>query len=132
MLNRNFRRAGAAIFAFAAVGGAFYLGIVRCPIAILTGVPCPACGSTRAIRALLHLDLAGVLRANPVAPIAAVLLGLVAARAVVLLALTGDARDVGEGRFGTALVRALTITVFVEIAVWLVRFTGLLGGPVPV
>jgi hypothetical protein len=133
MLNRNFRRAGVAILGFGAVGALLSFGdVIDCPIALVTGVPCPACGSTRAMRALVHLDFARVVRLNPIAPIAAVLLALVAVRVVVLLARTGDARDVGEGRLGRALVRGLTIAVVVEIVVWVLRFAGLFGGPVPV
>ena len=28
----------------------------RCPVRLITGLPCPGCGSQRAIHALLHLD----------------------------------------------------------------------------
>ncbi|MDB4995314.1 MAG: hypothetical protein JWM74_2746 [Myxococcaceae bacterium] len=133
MLNRNFRRFAVAIFAFAAAGGLLYVGgVPRCPIALVTGVPCPACGSTRSMRALVHLDFDEVVRFNPIAPIAVLVLALIAARVLFLLVRTGDARDLGEGRVGRTLVRALTITAFVEIALWLLRFTGLFGGPVPV
>ncbi len=36
-----------------------------CPLHALTGIPCPTCGMTRASTALLHGDLAGALKWNP-------------------------------------------------------------------
>lgn len=40
----------------------------------LTGLYCPGCGNTRALYALLHLDLFGMLRSNLLFPVLAVLL----------------------------------------------------------
>ncbi len=36
-----------------------------CPLALLTGFPCPACGLTRAGFCLLHLDFAGAWAVHP-------------------------------------------------------------------
>ncbi len=36
----------------------------KCPLYATTGIYCPGCGSQRATHALLHLDIAGVLRSN--------------------------------------------------------------------
>jgi hypothetical protein len=38
-----------------------------CPFHALTGVPCPGCGTTRALVALAHGDFAGALAFNPLA-----------------------------------------------------------------
>lgn len=35
-----------------------------CPFRTLTGLPCPGCGSQRAIHCLLHLDVVGAFRQN--------------------------------------------------------------------
>lgn len=42
-----------------------------CPFRALTGIPCPVCGSTTAAVHLGHLDVAGAMRANPFAVLAA-------------------------------------------------------------
>jgi hypothetical protein len=57
-----------------AVGGAFLLprvwagaGPVVCPSRLVTGIPCPGCGLTRAFAALGHGDPAGAFRCHPFA-----------------------------------------------------------------
>ena len=52
-----------------------------CPWRALTGWPCPGCGSTRAIVRLLHADIPGAMRFNPLAAcgVAAFALGGIAA-----------------------------------------------------
>ena len=48
-------------------------GIVICPIRRITGIPCPGCGSTRAIMSLLHGELAAAVSTNPLAVALAVI-----------------------------------------------------------
>lgn len=36
-----------------------------CPVVMLIGFPCPACGLTRAVMLLLHLDFAGAFQMHP-------------------------------------------------------------------
>lgn len=52
-----------------------------CPFLALTGWLCPGCGSTRALHALLHGDLAQALAMNPLLVIAMPLLGWMALNA---------------------------------------------------
>jgi hypothetical protein len=64
-----------------AAGLVVLLGLDRLPIAIcvfkqLTGLPCPSCGSTRALGRLAHLDVWGALSLNPLFVVAG--LGLLA------------------------------------------------------
>ncbi|MFI5803180.1 DUF2752 domain-containing protein [Streptomyces sp. NPDC051561] len=44
---------------------------LRCPWKLVTGLDCPACGGTRMTYSLLHGDLPGAWRANPVLLLAA-------------------------------------------------------------
>ena len=63
----------------------------------LAGLPCPTCGSTRALGRLIRLDLAGALAMNPLATVALVALALWALADVGLLA-RGRALDVEMGQ----------------------------------
>ncbi|MCZ6783143.1 MAG: DUF2752 domain-containing protein [Proteobacteria bacterium] len=51
-----------------------------CPFLSLTGVPCPGCGTTRALLLLGQLELASAFRANPAAPLLLVAMAVWAAR----------------------------------------------------
>ena len=107
-------------------------GSVRCPVATVFHLPCPACGSTRAARALAHGHVLTALRYNPVAPVVLFLLVGLAARVLYLVARDGDAAALGEGRAGRALIGAFGMAIAAEIFIWSLRWFGLLGGPVPV
>ncbi|MCW5817096.1 MAG: DUF2752 domain-containing protein [Labilithrix sp.] len=98
----------------------------------LTHQPCPGCGSTRAVLALLHGDLHGVLTNNPFGPAVALLVGALAAQCFVSILRWGDLREAVTGRAG-AVMKRLFIALFVlEVALWIARFFGMFGGPVPV
>lgn len=47
------------------------VGLPECPLYRLTGLYCAGCGGTRAIRALLHGDVAACFRQNPLLPLLA-------------------------------------------------------------
>jgi uncharacterized protein DUF2752 len=71
------RAAGAAMLGIAALRGSVLppgLG-PPCPLRTLTGVPCPFCGMTRSVTAVVHGHLASSLALNP-AGILAVLLAV--------------------------------------------------------
>lgn len=106
-------------------------GLFRCPVASLAHAPCPTCGATRSSLALLHGDLHGALL-NPFAPVMLALLGGFAARLVFVSVRDGHARRFGEGRLVTLMLRVLLVTLGLAIVVWIARFFGAFGGPVPV
>lgn len=126
-------------FALMALGaGAFALAVRSdfplCPMASSFGIPCPGCGLTRATLALLHGDVHHALAFHPlvllVAPLVA---GIALVTALDLL------RDPGRpprqyhlpvnGRIVSLAAAALLV---LTLGVWLARFAGYLGGPVPV
>jgi hypothetical protein len=126
------RRAVLTASAFAVLGGLLASGSVPCGFAELFHVPCPGCGSTRAVHALLRGDLAGVLHTNPFGPVLAALVlafGVVSTLTVLRDGTVARVHDTRAGRFVT---RALFVVAVLEIALWIARFFGALGGPVPV
>lgn len=104
-----------------------------CPVALLFGQPCPGCGMGRSLIACACGDLAAAFTWHPLGPPALFF-------AVVLAAL-----EYGAPRLSA--VRSLRATIYrrmpkqatlwwtllaVVLVVWLARFGGALGGPVPV
>jgi hypothetical protein len=64
--------AGAAgLYSFDPSAASFY---PPCPFRALTGLHCPGCGTLRAFHALLHGDIPGALKMNPVTTLGAPLL----------------------------------------------------------
>jgi len=103
-------------------------GVIRCPMWTLFHVPCPGCGSSRAGHALLALDPLEALRTNPIAPFAIGLMLAMGLRAVWVVHRDGSLKQLGDGRVGTFLTSALTRTVLLAVAVWVLRLIGLFGG----
>jgi hypothetical protein len=107
-------------------------GVVPCGFAQATHLPCPGCGSTRSVDALLHGDLAGAMRMNPFGPVMALMLALLSIDAFLVILRDGDTRRVGTTRSGRFLTRALVAIAVLEVLLWITRFFGAFGGPVPV
>lgn len=57
---------GAIYFIFDPSASVFF---PKCPVRLLTGYPCPGCGSQRAIHAILHGDIKGAAEYNVLAVI---------------------------------------------------------------
>jgi hypothetical protein len=129
MVRRAFVATGLAVlgFAFAAFGPPF------CPSALLFGVPCPGCGLTRATVAMLHGDFTAALHLHPLAPVLVPLFG--GALFLVLFDyVRGPERPRATPAWWTS--RAATIAfsglLVALLGVWVARFAGYFGGPVPV
>jgi len=115
-----------------AFGALLFFRGVGCPFATAFHVACPACGSTRAVRALVHGDVAAALRFNPIAPLVAGALAALAVRLALVVLREGSPRSLAEGRPGRALVAVLVGAVTVQILVWGLRLAGYFGGPLAV
>lgn len=122
----------ARLFAFgaalAALGAA---GIPLCPVAAVAHVPCPGCGLTRATVALLHGHLGEAVRMHPLAPIVVPLFAGFLGYASVVYVRHG--RWPGAAGPGAQRLAIAGITMWMLlVGVWLARFHGAFGGPVPV
>jgi hypothetical protein len=105
-----------------------------CPVAGTFGVPCPGCGLTRATLALLHGDVRGALRFHPLVWLMAPLfVGFVG---TATLELVRNAKERARPpRINWSSRGVTVVAVFLLVAmlsVWLLRFAGYFGGPVPV
>jgi Protein of unknown function (DUF2752) len=125
-------RAALAVAAIGAYAAYMMFGGVQCSFAAVTHHPCPACGGTRSVHALLHGDVVGAIHYNPIAPLFVIVLGALALRAVWITARDGHLRALGQGTIGSWMVRGLVFTLTIDVIVWIARFFGLFGGPVPV
>ena len=59
------------LLALGQVSAQFEIPVPLCPLKHITGIPCPSCGGTRALRALGHGALLAALRWNPLVTLAA-------------------------------------------------------------
>jgi hypothetical protein len=120
----------------AALFGSFFAvlgsGSVPCSFARATHLPCPGCGSTRSAWALLHGDVLGALRMNPLGPVLAAIVACLGLLTTYHVLIDGTPNRLADTRLGRALPRAAIVVAILEIALWLLRFCGLFGGPVPV
>lgn len=82
--------------------------------------------------ALFHGDLAGVFRTNPFGPFMAVILAVLVYQAITSMLFDGDFRRVAGGRSGKVLTRVVIVLASLETLLWIARFCGAFGGPVPV
>jgi hypothetical protein len=128
---RWFRASGYA----AAIAAGFYVlasGVVRCPFAAIFHQPCPGCGTTRAVRALLSLDFATAIHFNPMAPLVVLSVAVIVCEGLWLVVQEGHAKNLGMRTATTWALRVLAVAVVLEVPIWALRFFGLFGGPVPV
>jgi hypothetical protein len=92
-----------------------------CVLRLALGIPCPACGLTRATLAAMRLDFGAAMRWHPLS------LALIA-----VTALMGAAAFAASDRVWKKMVVVTTGAAGVLlIVVWVLRFAGWFGGPVP-
>ena len=122
---------GYGLAALGGVAGLLLSGAVPwpCPVALLLKIPCPGCGLTRATRLALHGDLAGATHLHPLWFV--VLPAVALATGVEMRGYLRDGRlgAVERSRLGAAVTAAIAGLL---VLVWIARFCGAFGGPVPV
>lgn len=99
----------------------------RCPFQLVTGVPCPTCGITRATRLALQGDFTGATHLHPLWWLAVPVTALFVAVELVGYARTGAWGASRRMRGSNVLMLGTAALLFV---VWLARFAGYFGGPV--
>jgi len=125
-----------ALLASAAVlfGIASWTDFPMCPIAGSLGIPCPGCGLTRATLALLQGDWHGALHFHPLVWLLLPLfLGFIGIASWELI--RDPARQRSPSRFnwtGRGTTSVAIVVILLTLGVWLARFAGHFGGPVPV
>ena len=81
---------------------------------------------------MAHGDLDGVLHTNPFGPFMAGVLAVLVYQAITSMLFDGDFRRVAGGRSGKVLTRVVVVIATLETILWVARFCGAFGGPVPV
>lgn len=72
MQNKKLQTVGCVLLGFAVLFILTILEIYQCPLRFLVGVPCPLCGMSRALYALLHGDIPGSFYYHPLWPVAVI------------------------------------------------------------
>ena len=122
----------------AAVAAAWGLGVLpaalgqRCTMAMLFHRPCPGCGMTRAVRLLAAGHVGASLRMHPLAlPVLGIWL-LLMATTLWTTAIHGSPLAMMKGRLGRITLAAIAVVYTAVFMLWIARWFGLFGGPVPV
>ncbi|MFO0659517.1 MAG: DUF2752 domain-containing protein [Polyangiaceae bacterium] len=102
-----------------------------CPTSILLHQPCPGCGLTRATLRLLQGDLSGALAWHPLVWLMSPTIGAYFIANTVGYVVRGE-WGVVEARMGRAISPIAMVLLVAGFAVWIARFFGAFGGPVPV
>ncbi len=128
------RPLGRAVRLFATFGALFGLmtiGVPLCPFAIVTRHPCPGCGLTRATISLFHGDIHAAAHMHPLVFVVTPVIAVAFSYNAYAYVLRGQwfASEGLKSRFITAAWIVLGVAM---VALWIARFFGAFGGPVPV
>jgi hypothetical protein len=117
-----------------ALGLAVWSDFPLCPMAGTFGVPCPGCGLTRATLALLYGDVRSALHFHPLVWLMAPLfIGFVATAILELVRPRAKPARTPRLDWSSRGVTVVGVVLLVAmLSVWLLRFAGYFGGPVPV
>jgi hypothetical protein len=119
---------------FLAAAAVALTDIWSCPFALVTGVPCPGCGMTRASLALLHGDLAAAFRLQPLSPVLVPIAALLSAETLFVY-LWQRPNTLSERLLARYRVNSnwlWGIATVLLLGVWAARFFGAFGGPVSI
>lgn len=100
-----------------------------CPVRFILGVPCPACGITRAARLVVKGDFTEATHIHPLVWLVVPVVAAFAIVEVVGLARTGEW---GASRKVKGSKVVMIATAAIMFVVWVARFYGAFGGPAPI
>ena len=128
---RPLGRAARLAAVVAVLGAAVLLRVPLCPFAMITRHPCPGCGLTRATLALSEGRVGDALHLHPLSIVLVPVVIAALSYNGLTYVRTGRvaAAESVQGRWVTRMGVALEV---IMIAVWIARFFGAFGGPVPV
>lgn len=128
---RPLGRAVRLVLVLGALGGAVALRIPLCPFALVTRHPCPGCGLTRATLALLGGHVHDAVHLHPLVFIVTPVIGVAFTYNALAYVRRGEwfASERLRSRWLTSAWVALGVAM---VTLWIARFFGALGGPVPV
>ncbi len=129
------KRAGMVALFVLPILGLLLTSFPLCPVAAVFGIPCPGCGLTRATLDILHGNLSAGLHMHPLVMLVGPLyIGGVGASLYEFIRGPVPGRTQGPivRWFGRYIGAVAGITFALLIIVWVVRFYGYFGGPVPV
>ena len=108
------------------------IGLQRCIVAAVFHVPCPGCGMTRAVMLLASGNVQASLRMHPLAvPSVVAGMALIASTIATTFA-TGNPTLIYRSRAGQAAIALFAAVYAAVLALWILRWFGFAGGPVPV
>jgi hypothetical protein len=107
------------------------LPVRLCLVATFLHVPCPGCGLTRAAFAMMRGDFRRAFELHPLSWLVVPLLALIVVGHAVGYVRTGRAWA-AAARVSRWSEAAMAIVALLLVAVWIARFCGSFGGPVPV
>jgi hypothetical protein len=108
------------------------LGWQRCALAAIAHVPCPGCGVTRALELLAVGQVGASVRMHPLAIPMLLAIALLVVSTVWATASLGSPVRVHRSRLARAALVLVAVVYAAAFVLWVLRWLGYLGGPVPV
>jgi hypothetical protein len=131
-LPRRLLRAAAVAGTWALAALPVATGWQKCAIATVLHRPCPGCGMTRALHLLASGQVEASLRMHPMALPVLVVGLLFIGSTVWTTVVLGSPINFHRSRLGRWTLAAMVVVYSATLVLWILRWFGFFGGPVPV